>query len=201
MDFFYHLLENPTIYKLSQVLLGPGAEKTISKKIANLNELFPGANLTLDVGCGPSSWLWKVGCHPIGLDISFPYSVAYRATGETAITGSATELPFADNAFDGVWTIGVLHHLPESEARLMVQEMHRVCKIGCYVVVFDAVLPLSLWRRPLAYLVRKLDRGRFMRTQPEIEGLLPAQSSWSINRFTYTLNGLEMLICWNKKTA
>jgi ubiquinone/menaquinone biosynthesis C-methylase UbiE len=142
-----------------------------------------------------------VGGHPIGLDISFLYSAVYQASGETAITGSATELPFTDNIFDSVWTIGVLHHLPDPEARLMILEMHRVCRPGGYIAVFDAVLPCSPWRRPLAYLVRKLDRGKFMRTQSELEALLPDRLPWTVNRFTYAINGLEMLLCWNKKTA
>jgi len=155
----------------------------------------------LDVGCGPSSWLWKIDARPIGVDISFPYSQAYHQTDGTAVTGSATELPFTGNIFDSVWTIGVLHHLPDPEARQMILEMHRVCKPGGYIAVFDAVLPCSPWRRPLAYLVRKLDRGKFMRIQSELEALLPARFSWSVSRFTYAINGLEMLLCWNKKTA
>ncbi len=201
MHFLYRLLENPTIYKLSQILLGPGAERAITRKIISLQELLPVTKLTLDVGCGPSSWLRRVGGHPVGLDISFPYSVAYTTAGETAITGSATELPFADKSFDGIWSIGLLHHLPKNAARMAILEMCRVCKPGGYVAVFDAVLPLSPWRHPLAYLVRKLDRGKFMRTQAELETLLPVLSPWSVTRFTYAANGLEMLLCWNKKTA
>jgi len=198
---FYHLLAYPPLYRLSQFLFAPGAEKLLTRKIRETSTKWQVSGTLLDVGCGPSSWLWKINMKPVGVDISFLYSQAYHQTGEIAVTGSATELPFANSAFDGVWTIGVLHHLPATEASLMILEMQRVCKPGGYVAVFDAVLPCSPWRRPMAYLVRKLDRGKFMRTQTELEDLLLQRSSWSINRFTYAINGLEMLLCLHKKAA
>ncbi len=201
LNIFHRLLEHPLLYQLSQFLFAPGAERLLTKRLRETSRTWQLSGAILDVGCGPVSWLWKINAKPVGLDISFSYSKAYHKTGETAVTGSATKLPFADNSFDGVWSIGVLHHLPEPEARLMILEMHRVCKPGGYVAIFDAVLPRSPWRRPMAYLVRKLDRGKFMRTQAELEALLTQRSSWSINRFTYAVNGLEMLLCWNKKTT
>jgi len=194
VSFFYRLLEDPTIYRLSQALLGPGANWAITKKIARLDRLFPMPGLTLDVGCGPTSWLQKVGRHPVGLDISRSYSEAYQKSGGTAVTGSAVGLPFASSAFDGVWSIGVFHHLPDPMVHQAMKEMIRVCAPGGHVVVLDAVLPQS-WFRPIASLVRRMDRGKFMRSQTALEALLLDRPSWSVSRFTYTVNGLEMLCC------
>lgn len=193
MSFFYRLLEDPIIYKLSQALLGPGADRLLTKQLHKTAQTLGSSGPVLDVGCGPASWLGKVGGQPLGLDLSFPYSVAFKNAGGIALTGSATALPLANSSFAGVWSIGLLHHLPEEAARQAIEEMLRVCKEGGYVAVLDAVLPVSLWRRPVAHLVRKLDRGRFMRSQAELVSLLPEGVGWEIRRFTYTLNGLEIL--------
>lgn len=188
-----HLLEIPALYRLSQLLLAPGAEQLLHRRIQQLAAALPAAGSLLDVGCGPSSWLWKLGAHPVGLDLSHPYSAAFSRRQEPAVTGSALALPFADHTFEGVWNIGVLHHLPDDLARLAIQEMLRVRTPGGYVVILDAVLPHSPWTRSLATLIRRLDRGQFMRSQAQLAALLPELAKWSMRRYTYAATGLEML--------
>lgn len=192
--YLYGMLERPFWYKFSQVVFGPGAERFLVKRLRQAAQTLPLSGKMLDVGCGPSSWLWRIGVKPIGVDICSQYSTAYHKTGEPAITGSALALPISDHSFDGVWSIGVLHHLPDSAARSVVLEMIRICRPGGFVAILDAVMPVSSWRRPVAFLVRRLDRGIFMRSQAALIKLLPEQQRWSISRFTYSLNGLEMLM-------
>lgn len=198
-DLLYGLLEHPLVYRLSQVVFAPGAEYLLGQRLRQESETLPLSGRILDIGCGPSSWLWKMDVNPVGLDICFQYSIAFHKTGAPALTGSAMDLPLSGNSFDGVWSIGVLHHLPADAARQAVLEMVRVCRPGGFVVVLDAVLPHSLWSRPLAYLVRRLDRGRFMRRQSELESLFPNREEWSVKRFTYALNGLEIAMCVCRK--
>jgi SAM-dependent methyltransferase len=193
-QLLYQLLDHPAIYRLSQFVFAPGAERLLARHLEKLTQQLSITGRILDVGCGPTSWLRKVGGHPVGLDISLPYSVAYQKGGGTAVTGSAVGLPFASSSFDGVWSIGVFHHLPDSMVRQALEEMIRVCAPGGHVVVLDAVLPQS-WFRPIASLVRRMDRGKFMRSQAALEALLLDRPSWSVSRFTYTVNGLEMLCC------
>lgn len=197
----YSVLARPWCYQLSQVIFAPGAEYLLGRRLRKAVQALPLSGAILDVGCGPSSWLWKVGGRPMGLDICPQYSAAYHKMGAPAITGSALALPLSDNSVDGVWSIGVLHHLPESAARLAVREMLRVCRPGGYVAVLDAAMPVSPWRRPMAYLVRRLDRGKFMRSQSAFEGVLPGRGQWSVDRFTYAANGLEMVMGVYQKTA
>ncbi|MCI0486437.1 MAG: class I SAM-dependent methyltransferase [Blastocatellia bacterium] len=197
----YSLLEWPWVYRLSQVVLAPGADKAITRELKDLLTQIPPAQSILDIGCGPSSWLWRLGLHPVGMDLLSAYTAAFSQSGEVAVTGSATDLPFPDNSFDGVWSIGLLHHLPDSAARQAVSEMMRVARPGGYVVIFDAVMPEPAWRRPLAWAIRKLDRGRYMRRQQALESILSNRDDWVFERVGYTPLGHEALSCRYMKTA
>jgi SAM-dependent methyltransferase len=190
------LLELPWVYRLQTALLAPGAEAAIVRRIADLLPQLPAAARLLDVGCGPHSWLFRVGLHPVGADVSLSYLRAYTAGGETAVAASADALPVAAHSFDGVWSIGLLHHLPDATAAATLNEMVRACRPGGYVAVFDAVLPRATWRRPVASAIRCFDRGRFMRRESELRGLLPLGFDWRGDRFTYAATGLEALLMW-----
>lgn len=198
-NFFYNLLNNPTIYRLSQAILAPGAEGKLISQIKQISSNLPTGGRILDAGCGPSSRLWRINKDPIGLDIFFQYSRDFSKKGKKAVTGSIADLPFARNAFDSVWCIGVLHHLPDPVARKAIAEMILVCKSGGYVIILDAVLPNSPRYRPFAHLIRRIDRGKFMRNQAMITSLLGDSHQWRQQRYTYTLSGLEMLECIHRK--
>jgi len=189
------MLQMPQIYRFFQFLIAPGFKKAINNQIKDILNELPSGQRLLDVGCGPFSYLWWLNMKPIGVDISAAYTKDFRDHGENAVTASADNIPFSDNSFDGVWSFGLLHHLPDDTARRAVKEMMRVSRPGGYVVVFDAVLPEPSWHRPLAWLIRKYDRGRFMRRQAVLESILPDPSCWRRKRVVYSLNGLEGVYC------
>jgi len=190
------LLDLPWVYRLQTAIFAPGAEGAIVGRIAALLPQLPAATRLLDVGCGPHSWLFRVGLHPVGADVSLPYLREYTAGGETAVAASADALPIASHSFDGVWSIGLLHHLPDPTAAATLNEMVRACRPGGYVAVFDAVLPRATWRRPVASAIRRFDRGRFVRSESALRGLLPSGFDWRCDRFTYAATGLEAVLCW-----
>jgi hypothetical protein len=66
-----------------------------------------------------------------------------------------------------------------------------VTKPQGYCVLFDAVLPIHFWRRPIPWLIRKMDRGGYMRTQTEFESLFFPQKDWQFERVSYSIYGLE----------
>lgn len=180
------------VYRLLQRLLAPGAEPAIARRLSGQSR----GGLSLDAGCGPTSWLWPAGNAPYGVDICLDFARAFHRRSGRAVVASATALPFRTGCFDDVWSFGLLHHLSDGDARAAIREMRRVTRDGGQTVIFDAVLPRRAWTRPLAALLRKLDRGSWMRREETLQALLTTSAdSWSYERITYAYTGLEGLWC------
>lgn len=189
----YRVLNQPWLYRASQALLIPGSTGAVGGKIESLLRDLPQTDRLLDVGCGPASPLWRHGLRPVGVDLCPAYVEHYRRRGGQAVVGTVDEMPFPDKAFGGVWCLGVLHHVPDSVARQALREMLRVRTPEGYVAILDSVRPEPAWRRPIAWLLRWLDRGRYVRTEGELRALLPQDYPWKVQRFTYGLYRLEAL--------
>jgi SAM-dependent methyltransferase len=86
----------------------------------------------LEVGAG-SGLLQDVVADYTGLDIS---PTARRFFHKPFVEASATQMPFADSSFDGLWSIWVLEHIPNCEKALL--EMRRVVKPGGYLFLYPA---------------------------------------------------------------
>lgn len=78
----------------------------------------------LEVGSGQGS-LQDVVADYTGLDISNAAAAKYH---KKFVVASATQMPFPDNTFDGIFTVWVMEHIPEPEKAL--REMRRVLKPG-----------------------------------------------------------------------
>jgi SAM-dependent methyltransferase len=193
--FIEKLLDRPSFYSLVQNLLAYGANELVLHYIQTLRAKLPKMGRILDIGCGPKSWLWQVGAHPVGLDLTYSYCKAFHEKKEPAVMGSAGVLPFQAESFEEVWSIGMFHHLPDTLAGQAMDEMLRVCRANGHVLILDAVLPVRAWQRPLAYALRRADRGRFVRSQAAFEKLLPQRSHWSVERVAYSHTGMEIVIC------
>src|SRR5262245_44456789 len=96
----------------------------------------------LEVGCGigvDARWLVENGIDYRGVDYSFRSLELCRRMLDAAnlqcgwVNGDATSLPFADEEFDLVFSIGVLHHVPGMETAC--RELTRVAKPGGMVRV------------------------------------------------------------------
>ena len=190
----YRLLDFPVVYKAAFGLLAPGMSAALVRMTKDLVSRGGLREPVLDVGCGPDSLLQRVGMDPVGVDISPRYARALRERGLASVCASAELLPFASGSFATVWSLGLLHHLSDDLAQTALAEMLRVAG-GGDVVVIDAVLPHSAWSRPLAYAVRRLDRGGHVRTQAKHETLLPRSREYSLVRETCSAIGHEVTIC------
>jgi SAM-dependent methyltransferase len=171
----HRLLEWPPVYRLATLLLAPGSESRLNALIVRCAKQIGISGDALDVGCGPFSRLAGQGFDSVtGADVSPVYVTALEKSGVRGVVSSADALPFPDSSFRTVWNIGLLHHLPDVMMQGAVRQMLRVSGPQGHVVVIDAVLPRSALLRPLAWITRRLDRGRHMRTQPQLETLLRA---------------------------
>jgi SAM-dependent methyltransferase len=195
----YRVLDHPLVYTAAQNIFAPGATTGLTRYIADMLDVLPDSDSLLDVGCGPQSWLSRVGKQPAGVDIEPAYVDAYIRNGGKARLGSADELPYTEGSFFGLWCIGVLHHLPDETVMAAVREAIRVTRPRGYIAVLDAVLPVSAARRPLAAVIRRIDRGKHMRKEERLRALLDPYGRWTYDRFTYSATGLEMLACVHRR--
>ncbi len=121
----------------------------------------------LEAGCGigtDGARFAGAGAQYTGLDFSRSAPVLARRRFELErlkgqfVAGSATSLPFADETFDLVFSHGVIHHIPDTEAA--IDEFHRVLKPGGTVLVMvyhrrslNYYLSIMMVRRALAAIL------------------------------------------------
>ena len=117
----------------------PGWDEEVARLIAFVAALPP--RRTLDVACG-TAFLTR---HLRGLAVGLDQSPAMVAIAQTrlpdglALTGDALALPFADGAFDRVFTAHFYGHLPPDERATFLAEARRVAPE--LVVVDSAARP------------------------------------------------------------
>ncbi|MFN0204859.1 MAG: lysylphosphatidylglycerol synthase domain-containing protein [Planctomycetota bacterium] len=123
------------------------------------------AGVGLDFGCGlgqQAAAMRERGFRVIGMDPSVHLLAKGGARGE-AVAGDGLHLPFGNNTFDFVYTIGVLHHLPGREAQdSAVREIHRVLKPGGHLLVLETNTRNPLFVFYMGYvfpIVKTIDEG------------------------------------------
>ncbi|WP_306058575.1 class I SAM-dependent methyltransferase [Natronococcus wangiae] len=88
-------------------------------------------NRILDVGCGPGSDLatfTSAGYNVVGLDVvsSFLQVANSHTPDASLVQGDMRQMPFQDEAFDGIWSSASFLHIPRSHATDTLQEFRRV---------------------------------------------------------------------------
>lgn len=101
-----------------------------------------GGKKVLDIGCGNGYVLSKYakeGAEVYGIDITETSidlcnkRFEYLSLNGNFQVANAEELPFSNNSFDCVCSMGVLHHVPDTEKA--VNEIHRVLKPGGRIIL------------------------------------------------------------------
>lgn len=115
----------------------------------------------LDIGAGSgrhSIHAAGAGAHVIAVDLGDSIDVARRNLPASVLTvqADAERLPFAPGSFDLVMSIGVLHHLPDTERAL--RSIARYAKPGGHVHVYLYWMPQQRWHRATLRLVSALRR-------------------------------------------
>lgn len=133
-------------------------EKTLDKLNAEyfdiLNEKIINKNTTaIDIGCGTGRWAKYISKHVAFVECVDPSKAIYAADvllkdiSNVRLTQATTEsLPFDDNTFDFAMSIGVLHHIPDTQKAMM--DCVRKVKPGGY---FYCYLYYNLDNRSFLY--------------------------------------------------
>ncbi len=101
----------------------------------------PARARVLDVGCGTGrdlAYFESCGLRCSGIDpAAAMLRVARKRTMASLFIANAESLPFDDAAFDGVWSIASLLHIPRSSMPNVLSEIRRVLQV-------DGIFVLSL---------------------------------------------------------
>lgn len=128
----------------------------------------------LDLGCGTGltdeiiSPIFRSG---VGMDLSRGMLKARvcRHQNCSFVRGSVNEIPFLSGSFDFVFSVTLIHHLPDSAVYGMFAEIRRVLKPGGLMVHFD--------HNPYNFLTRRIvnncvyDKGTTLRPMKRIAKL------------------------------
>jgi len=117
-----------------------GRWRPMAQKIADHYGLKPGMRI-LDVGCGKGYLLHEFtqvvpGVDVAGLEISeYAIEHAKPEVKDAIRQGNAADLPFNDNAFDLVVSLGCLHNLANYDLDQAAREIERVGKGPKYIMI------------------------------------------------------------------
>jgi SAM-dependent methyltransferase len=116
----------------------------------------------LEAGCGLGRWvlyLKSKGCDITGIDIARDglARIASHEPEAKVVAGNIESLPFNDNAFDAVISLGVVEHLEHGTEKAL-SEFHRALKPGgvlLLAVPYQNIVR-TLMLRPLRWLYKKI---------------------------------------------
>src|SRR4051794_36258103 len=152
------------------------AEHYLRKRTAFVVEHCPRGQ-GLDVGCGTgllAERLAGAGHQMSGVDPSEGMLDVLRArTDKVAATrASGTALPYADDSFDLVLTVAVLHHVAEPvDVRETLREMVRVARPGGRILVWDHNPRNPYWARLMARVPQDTGEERLIPEEEVLDGL------------------------------
>jgi SAM-dependent methyltransferase len=131
----------------------------------------------LDVGCGTGALatrLAKAGYQMSGVDPSEGMLEVLRArtAGVQAVRAFGTALPFADDSFDLVLCVAVMHHIAEpGNVSQTLAEMVRVAKPSGRILVWDHNPRNPYWGRLMARVPQDTGDERLIPEQEIVGGL------------------------------
>jgi SAM-dependent methyltransferase len=128
----------------------------------------------LDVGAGSgrhSLHAARAGAHVTAVDLGASIDVARRNLPASVLTvqADAEALPFEEGSFDLVMSIGVLHHLPDTERAL--RSIARYAKPGGHVHIYLYWVPEQRWHRRVLRAVTALRRVTVRLPHPVLHAL------------------------------
>jgi len=171
IDLIYKVVTVPFFYEAIQNLLG--RKKAFSYLASGPLATQPGDRV-LDVGCGPGTLLTYLDdVDYTGIDLNAPHIAQAKDKlghmGKFYCGNAVTDIDVITGPYDLIICIGLLHHLEDDEATVLISSLsNRLSKRG-RLVTFD---PVYIPRQnPIAKKLNDLDSGQNIRTQPAYAAL------------------------------
>ena len=151
-------------------------EHYLSKRTRFVLEHCPGGS-ALDVGCGTGALatrLARAGYDVTGVDPSEGMLEVLRSRSPDvdAVRASGTSLPFADDSFDLVLSVAVLHHIADpGDVHRTLAEMVRVAKPSGRILVWDHNPRNPYWKSLMARVPQDTGEERLIGEHELVAGL------------------------------
>jgi ubiquinone/menaquinone biosynthesis C-methylase UbiE/uncharacterized protein YbaR (Trm112 family) len=127
------------------------SEDTFTEKTGFTPEQLQG-KLVLDVGCGMgrfSDVVSRWGGTVVGIDLTSAVDAAYGNLKDRdnvhLAQANVFDLPFRDGTFDAIFSIGVLHHTPDTKAAF--DRLPRLLRPGGTIAIWVYSTSLGAWTR------------------------------------------------------
>jgi SAM-dependent methyltransferase len=137
--------------------------RAIRATIRREMDLGPGVR-TLDLGCGPGAFadLFDKGDY-VGVDLNARYiEHARRHCKGAFVVGDARKVDLPDARFDQILIFGLLHHLPDEDARAVLSECRRLLAKGGRLLAIEDIPTMSRLNL-IGHLIHRVENGEFIR--------------------------------------
>ncbi len=165
LDYMRSLLDSAYLFNLLEKIAGVGlVRKRVVKEFV---APFDGASV-LDIGCGTGVILDYLpnNIDYVGFDISYKYikyaKNKYKKQGEfycASITDNINSL--SESSFDFVISFGVIHHLSDEDAIILIKKAKNYLKEGGVFITIDPVYVDN--QSTFSKLLIDNDRGEYVR--------------------------------------
>jgi SAM-dependent methyltransferase len=167
-------------------------KRRVDRLAAALGHRAYGRGWGVDLGCGLGQQglaLAARGYRVLGIDPAHGLVRQAYSAGLPVLTGSALALPLRDASVDFVYSIGVLHHLPEPAAQAAAfDEIARVLKPGGLLLVQETNTHNPVFTLYMTYLfplLKAIDEGTEWWIPPDRWAAVPGFRCEAVRHFTF----------------
>lgn len=109
--------------------------KKLYSYFEKVDEILNKESKILEIGTGSGKWLYYWKDHNYsGIDYAEKQvEICHNRGLKNVIVGDTRKLPYEDNSFDFVYSLGVIEHFPETQKA--IEEHYRVCKPGGIILI------------------------------------------------------------------